>query len=488
VDPLRVLLTNVTLASYTGTELYVFDLARRLLRLGHQPVVYTPEPGDIADRLRRATVPVVNDLAALGSWVPDVMHCHHTLETLLALLHFPTTPAVYVCHDGSVWFDEAPPHRRIVRHVAVDENCRDRLELVHGVPAEHIRLIPNWVDLGRFRPRPPLPAQPGRAVVFSNQATRVDTHLGSIQEACDRLGLPLDVIGFGTGTGTTSPEDLLGRYDLVFAKAKAALEAMAVGAAVVLCDTSGLGPMVTSHEFNRLRRLNFGARSLDGRIDPDAVAGEIKRYDAVDAALVSNRVRTEARLEPTVDRLVAVYREAIEEGAQLTPDPVGEGRVLATFLRPVSLRLRQAEGERGWLRELEAARAAWEAARHEADAERRRVEEAYRDLVTTHQEALSTKDALDAEVNDLRARSVELDRDLRARGAQLDGLRAQAEAYQLELNEVRRRAQERADEADDLRNHLEAMRATVTFRLRARLLGLPIVGRGLRLVVRLVRR
>jgi hypothetical protein len=476
VAPLRVLLTNVTLASYTGTELYHFDLARRLLRLGHQPVVYTPEPGDIADRLRLATVPVVNDLAALGSWVPDVMHCHHTFETILALLHFPTTPAVYVCHDGLVWFDEAPPHPRIVRHIAVDENCRDRLELVHGVPAEQIQLIPNWVDLGRFRPRPPLPAQPERAVVFSNQA-RMDTHLGPIQEACDRLGLPLDVIGFGTGTGATRPEDLLGRYDLVFAKAKAALEAMAVGAAVVLCDTRGLGPMVTSDQFDRLRRLNFGARSLDGRIDPDAVAAEIKRYDAADATLVSGRVRAEARLEPAVDRLVAVYREAIEEGARLAPDPVGEGRVLATFLGPVSMRLRQAEGERAWLRQLEAARAAWETARHESDAERQRVEEAYRDLAIAHQDALATRDALAAEVDDLLARSVEL-----------DGLRAQAEAYQLELNEARRQGQERADDVDALRHHLEAVRATRTFRLRARLLGLPIVGRGLRLALRLLRR
>ena len=39
---------------------------------------------------------------------------------------------------------------------------------------------------------------------------------------------------------------LTGDYDLVFAKARCALEAMAVGAAVVLCDTHGLGPMVTS--------------------------------------------------------------------------------------------------------------------------------------------------------------------------------------------------------------------------------------------------
>ena len=50
------------------------------------------------------------------------------------------------------------------------------------------------------------------------------------------------------------PERVLGRYDIVFAKAKAAMEAMAVGAAVVLCDFGGVGPMVTWADFDRLRR------------------------------------------------------------------------------------------------------------------------------------------------------------------------------------------------------------------------------------------
>ena len=36
------------------------------------------------------------------------------------------------------------------------------------------------------------------------------------------------------------------RYDIVFAKARAAIEAMAVGAAVIVCDFDGVGPMVST--------------------------------------------------------------------------------------------------------------------------------------------------------------------------------------------------------------------------------------------------
>ena len=100
----------------------------------------------------------------------------------------------------------------------------------------------NAVDLSRFIPRPPLPDRPLGAAVFSNYASRW-THLPAIEEACSTLGIPLDVIGKAFGTETQKPEELLPKYDLVFAKARCALEAMATGCAVVLCDFAGLGSM-----------------------------------------------------------------------------------------------------------------------------------------------------------------------------------------------------------------------------------------------------
>ena len=48
---------------------------------------------------------------------------------------------------------------------------------------------------------------------------------------------------------TSRPEELLPKYDLVFAKARCALEAMATGCAVVLCDFAGLGSMVNPERF-----------------------------------------------------------------------------------------------------------------------------------------------------------------------------------------------------------------------------------------------
>jgi hypothetical protein len=104
---------------------------------------------------------------------------------------------------------------------------------------------------------------------------------------------------------------LLPRYDLVFAKARSAHEALAVGAAVIACDERGLGPVVTAANYDRLRRLNFGFRCLDAPVSVDGVLAAIDRYDPVDAAAVTQRVRDEAGLEHALDDIEAVYGHAV---------------------------------------------------------------------------------------------------------------------------------------------------------------------------------
>lgn len=333
--PLRILFTNITLASRTGTEVYIKEAALGLLRRGHTPLVYSPDLGEIAEEIRAATVPVVDDLSLLGA-PPDVIHGHHHQQAMTALLHFPGVPGIFTTHDWTVWHDAPPLFPRIRRYVAVDWTNRDRVVFEHGIPEERVRVLLNWADLERFPPRDPLPERPRRALVFSNYA-RGDTHLPAVQEACRRADLPLDVVGSGVGRSLANPGKVVGGYDLVFAKAKSALEALAVGTAVVLCDYRGLGQMVTSAELDALRRLNFGLRTLRHPLVPELILREIERYDARDAAEVSRRVREEAGLEPALDHLVTLYEEVIGEHEREGPANAGdiaeEFRAAAVYLR-----------------------------------------------------------------------------------------------------------------------------------------------------------
>jgi hypothetical protein len=91
---------------------------------------------------------------------------------------------------------------------------------------------------------------------------------------------------------------------------------------------------VTTVELERLRRLNFGMRSLREPINAEVLGREIARYDATDAAEVSRRIRASAGLDALVEEIVELYREVIEEHAGSPPaDALAEGRAAAAFIR-----------------------------------------------------------------------------------------------------------------------------------------------------------
>lgn len=319
-----------------GTQLYVRDLALGLLKRGHLPIIYSLNLGDVARELQIATVPVVDNLDAV-TVSPDIIHGQHHLETMTALLRFPDTPAVYFCHGWIGWPSAPPRFPRILRYVAVDHATRDRLIFQNGIPEDQTEVMLNFVDLQRFKPRPQLPERPRRALLFNNYARRA-TSIKVAREACERAGIVLDCLGDNAGTTTAHPEELLGEYDIVFAKGRAALEALAVGTAVILCGVMRMGPMVTVDSLERLRPLNFGIRALDRPLDPERLSIEIARYDSSDAAQASREIRATAGIDATVDSIVGLYEEVIAEYNRAGPrDADEEGRAAATYLRQLHL-------------------------------------------------------------------------------------------------------------------------------------------------------
>lgn len=340
---LSILFTNNTLAFRAGSELWVRDVCRALIGRGHRPVAFSLVLGGIAEELRAATVPVVSCLDKVG-FTPDLIHGHHHIETLIAALHFPGVPIVHFCHGFLPW-EEAPLHHpSIARYVAVDATCVDRLTAEEGIAPERVERLLNFVDLRRFAPRGPLPPRPKRALVLSNQA-EPGGYIEMIREACQQSGIELEVAGLRWGRILERPEELLSGVDLVFAKARTALEAMAVGCAVVLADVFGCGPLVTLNDFEQMRSCNFGIRLLREPHSVDWYRSQIAAYDASEAGRVSARVRQVAGLDEAVDRLLAIYERALANGGNCAPRQAADlesHRAAARHLASVAGRFKRA--------------------------------------------------------------------------------------------------------------------------------------------------
>jgi glycosyltransferase involved in cell wall biosynthesis len=306
---MRVLVTNAALESWAGSELYARDVARALRRRGHEAFLFSPFLGPLAETLRGEGFAVVDDLAALPA-APDLIHGQHHTATLAAIAFFRSVPAVYFCHGALPWEEIAPRHPLIRGYVAVSESVAEHLVRGGGFDPGEIEIIHNFVDVDRFPLRDPLPARPRRALVFGNYVGESPA-LAAIREACGHRGIAVDAYGRAAGLPISAPEKVLGDYDVVFGIGRSALEAMATGTAVVLCNTEGLGELVTPAAFEALRRGNFGRAILTRPATAEAIAAELRRYDPGAAAALARRVRKEMALEKALDRIVALYERVL---------------------------------------------------------------------------------------------------------------------------------------------------------------------------------
>jgi len=235
-----------------------------------------------------------------------------------------------VCHGAVPWEELPPVFPRIYRYVAVDQACYERIVNECSIDADQTTIVLNFVDLERFQPRPPLPEKPRRALIFSNLARRNRT-FKTIRDACAKNGISLDIIGASVQNVSDAPEKVLPQYDLVFARGRSALEATAVGCSVIIWNTNGCGPMVTTAEFDRLRSLNFGYRTCTEPVSVKYISDQIARYDAADAATVRRRLRREADLRDTVEKLVQLYEAVLAEHQHTAPDPAAESRAAGLY-------------------------------------------------------------------------------------------------------------------------------------------------------------
>lgn len=324
---LRVLVTNLTIAGHRGARSVTRDLLTGLLRAGHRPMLYTRALGPLADELRRNSIPVTDDIATLGE-APDIIHGQHYSVTTLAIARFPTVPAIFVCHDFLAWHDAPPLLPQVRRWAAISDGFRDRLTVEGGVDPAAARVVLNAVDLDRYQPGPPLPEKPRRALAFAKNLE----HLPAVQAACAAAGLELEVVGGAVGK-VIKPWDVMGGHDLVFASALTAIEALATGRAVVVCDGRGLAGMVDPERYPQWRRENFGLRLLRQPLTAEAIGAEIARYDAQAAARVSAQVRAECGMPQWIAAWEALYGEAMSDHRAHPLDPDHAARAMAAHLQ-----------------------------------------------------------------------------------------------------------------------------------------------------------
>jgi len=326
----RILIFHARLAHLTGGQVNTRDWALGLKSRGHKIVVYTLEPGPMAEEVRAAGIPVVTDPALVAD-TPDVMVGSGVHDVAALLARFPDVPAIQVGQVWEHWNGHPCLLPQAVLHVVVDDLNAELFANEFGIPRDRIRIIHNAVDLMRVANRKrPLPARPVRALVFVKRGN--PSFEEALRTTCGARNIDLEFFGYPIHRPLYEPLTAIADYDLVIGAARTALEGAVAGAAVLVADHRGLAGMLTTQNVARFRKDNFGRELLTRPLDAETIGQEIDRYDASDAAEVSRILREDASLDRALDRWEAVFAEAIELFRKAPPTPDDVRKALASYL------------------------------------------------------------------------------------------------------------------------------------------------------------
>jgi hypothetical protein len=268
----RFVLGNRLMGIVGGTETHLVTLGTELLRLGHEVVIYSPEHvGPFADHARQRGLDVLGEVCELPAEC-DVVFAQDGLVVYDLVKRYPQALTVFrIC--GDVYDFQSPPQLDgIVDLVVVLSERYARLAQACAVSAPLLRLrVP--VDIDRLVPIGALRARPRRAVILGNYPDRVQV----VGEAWERHGVEVRQVGGAQRRHDIA--DTLENADIVVAKSRAALDAMACGRAVYVYDTFGGDGWVTPETYPAMEADHFAGQATDRVIGAAELQRDIADYD-----------------------------------------------------------------------------------------------------------------------------------------------------------------------------------------------------------------
>ena len=195
--------------------------------------------------------------------------------------------------------------------MAIDYDKKERYFIETNFSDKNdVQVIFNWYNPERFKLKAIINDIPKTALIFSNYMKK-DIVFDTINSACSQLNIKLDIIGANSGNSIMNPENIIADYDIVFAKAKAGIEALSTGASLIVCDFMGLAGMVLTENVERYRNYNFGMKLMTKPVTTDSILDELKKYDSKDTLFVSTYVRQNSNFTSIVTQLEELYLDTI---------------------------------------------------------------------------------------------------------------------------------------------------------------------------------
>ncbi|HEY5815305.1 MAG TPA: hypothetical protein VIS95_03090 [Solirubrobacterales bacterium] len=289
-----------------GSESYLLTVAEQLDRLGHESVIYTPEPEGGVEAASERAIAVARDEALDGEYDAALVQDSGVSHQIAG--RRPELTQLFVAHSAK--FDlQAPPQLdgAVGAVVALNDRVAARMRSF-AIEVEIVRLR-QPIDMVRFAARGALPEVPGRALMLSNtpHADRIEM----LEAACAEAGLELVRLG-GLSGRTSDVRPALAGADIVIGYGRSILEAMAMGRAAYVFDWKGGDGWVTADSYAAIEADGFAGSAGRAAIDLARLGDDLRRYSASMGPVNHDLAMAHHKASGHAQELVALFERLVE--------------------------------------------------------------------------------------------------------------------------------------------------------------------------------
>jgi len=177
-SPIKVLLSCLLFKNYTGSEMYVYELAKELKKLNCDVTVVSDINGPLsrqANSFGIKTLPVTefpgyklgdgkwalntpngpqlsqpNQFYRIGNADFDIIHTQHKPITETTVNLYPNIPKIATIHSEVIDLENPVTHESILEYIAIRPEIKDKMVKSDGIDESKIEVIYNPIDVSRF--------------------------------------------------------------------------------------------------------------------------------------------------------------------------------------------------------------------------------------------------------------------------------------------------------------------------------------------------
>lgn len=148
---MKILIGCLYFFSLTGSEMYVYELAKGLISLNCDISIVAEFKGGILETMGiREKIKIYNFQTLPQNEKFDIIHCQHVPITQKLIQIFPDTPKICSIHSEMFPIENPLQHNSIKKYIAIRPEIKKHITKKFEIDQDQIEIIYNPIDKDRF--------------------------------------------------------------------------------------------------------------------------------------------------------------------------------------------------------------------------------------------------------------------------------------------------------------------------------------------------